>query len=71
MHCTNINRILKSLLIGSGLFREEDIRIKWTLIWYVSPHQHVQVRIGDRWINVDIWAHAYGIEFGDYTHGFH
>lgn len=71
LHCTNINYILKTLLIDSGFFKKEDIRTRWTLIWYVSPHQYAQVRINDKWINVDVWAHAFGIELGDHAHGFH
>jgi len=71
MHCNNINRILKSILIESGFFKKEDIKTRWTLIWYVSPHQYAQVRIGGKWIDIDIWAHVYGIKFGDYAHGFH
>lgn len=71
LHCSNINYILKTLLIKSGFFKEEDIRTRWTLIWFVSPHQYAQVRINNRWINIDIWAHVFGIELGDYAHGFH
>lgn len=71
MHCTNMNFLLRTMLIKSGLFNEEDIHLKWTFVWFVSPHQYVQVDVGDRWIDVDIWAKRYGIEFGDHAHGFH
>ncbi len=71
LHCTNLNYLMRTLLIRSGFFTEEDIRIKWTLIWYISPHQYLQIKVSDTWINIDIWAHAYGIEFGDNAHGFH
>jgi hypothetical protein len=71
LHCTNINYILRSLLINSKFFKESDIRIKWTLIWYISPHQYLQINVGNKWINVDIWSHNFGIKFGDYSHGWH
>jgi len=71
LHCTNINYVMRTLLIKSNFFKEDDIRLKWTLIWYVSPHQYLQVKVDDKWINVDIWAYVYGIKFGDNAHGFH
>lgn len=71
LHCNNMNYILRILLIKSGFFVEDDIRLRWTQIWYISPHQFVQVRIDGKWINIDIWAHAYGINFSDNAHGFH
>lgn len=71
LHCTNINKLLKSLLLASGHFAETDIKMRWTLIWYVSPHQYLQVRINDSWLSIDIWARVFGIAFGDYAHGFH
>lgn len=71
MHCTNINYLARILLVKSGKFSEDEIRIKWTLIWFVSPHQFLQVNIGNKWIDIDIWARTYGIEYGDHAHGFH
>jgi hypothetical protein len=71
LHCTHINFLLKILLVQSCVFTEEDIRTRWTLIWYISPHQYLQVRVGKEWIDVDIWAHVYGIPLGDHAHGFH
>lgn len=71
LHCTNINYIMRFLLIQSGFFKEKDIRTKWTLLWYISPHQYLQIRINTTWVNIDVWAYTYGIRFGDYAHGFH
>jgi hypothetical protein len=71
MHCTNINYLLRILLVGSGFFKEDNIRLKWTQVWFVSPHQYAQVKIGEKWIDVDIWARPYGIELGDHAHGWH
>lgn len=71
LHCNNINFLLRILLIKSNFFTESDIRIKWTLVWYVSPHQYLQVKLNDKWVDVDIWARPFGIGFGDHAHGFH
>lgn len=71
LHCTNLNILLRELLIHSGKFTDEDIQKKWTQIRYLSPHQYVRVRVGsEKWINVDVWAKTYGTKFGDYAHGF-
>ena len=72
MHCTNMNRILKELLVQSGHFSEKDVELRWTLLWCISPHQYVCARLSDgRTVYVDPWAYAHGIVFGDYAHGFH
>ena len=64
--------------IGSTL-KEKDIVPKYSLTYYTSPHQYLQVRIGkmkeidlenDKFVNVDIWGAANGIKFGDYANGF-
>jgi hypothetical protein len=72
LHCNKINYLLRILLIKSGFFKESDIELKWTLLWYISPHQYLRIKIDDSHkINVDVWGKAYKIKFGDYAHGFH
>jgi hypothetical protein len=72
LHCTNLNRLLRMLLVQSGHFADSDITMHWTLLWYVSPHQFAQVAMSDgRKIRIDLWAETYGIPFGDHAHGFH
>ena len=71
LHCTNINYLLRTILIRSNFFTEDEICLRWTQIWYISPHQYLQIKVDDRWIDIDIWAHVYGIEFGDHAQGFH
>ena len=71
LHCTNLNYLLRTLLVESGFFRDEELILRWTQIWYLSPHQYMQVIINNQAINIDIWAYAFGIKFGDYAHGFH
>lgn len=71
LHCNFLNYFLKVLLVKSKWFSEKDFRNKWTLVWYVSPHQYMQVRLGRKWVNVDAWGASHKIPFGSYAHGFH
>ncbi|MFC1645228.1 hypothetical protein ACFL08_04335 [Patescibacteria group bacterium] len=70
--CTNLNHLLKITLIHTKFFTEADIQTKWTLIWFISLHQYLRVRVnGSKFINVDPWGKAYGVKFGGYSNGFH
>jgi hypothetical protein len=74
--CMQMNYLLKILLVKSGFFKEEDIKLPWVLLltWrtFIHPHQYARVKINDnKYINVDIWAKFCGIEFGDYSHWAH
>ena len=70
LHCHNLNYLLRILLIKSGFFSEEDIKLGWSMVWYISPHQYLKIDVGEEVINVDLWGSAYGRAFGDYGHGF-
>jgi hypothetical protein len=42
------------------------------MVCIISPHQYLSVKISDeKFINVDAWGRAYGIELGKYTRGFY
>ncbi len=72
MHCTHLNKLLRILLVQSGHFSGDAIRTRWTLLWWFSPHEYAVVTLRDgRQIAVDVWAHVYGIPFGDHAHGWH
>lgn len=72
MHCTNVNYVMKFLLVKSGFFEESDIIQQWTQVWYISPHQYLKIRIKDnQFVNIDIWGKVYGINFGDFAKGFY
>jgi hypothetical protein len=71
LHCANINYVMRILLIRSEFFREKDIFIKWTQIWYISPHQYLCVKVNNNLINTDIWGYVYGVKFGCYARGFY
>lgn len=71
MHCTNQNYLLALLLVKGGYFDESDIRLRWTLVSYLSPHQYLAVKIeANKWVNADCWGRHYGIAYGNYAHGF-
>lgn len=68
--CTNLNRVLRDLLIQTQWYEVSDVRYRWTAIWLFSPHQYVQVYIDDDWVDVDVWGYAYGVPLGEYSSGF-
>lgn len=71
MHCTNQNYLLALLLVKGGFFDESDIRLRWTTVNYISPHQYLTIKVADdKWVNVDCWGRHYGISYGNYAHGF-
>lgn len=71
LHCTKLNYLIRILLIKGGLFKEEDIELRWTSTWLIFPHQYLKVKINkNKFINVDLWGKAYGIPFGSYARGF-
>lgn len=47
LHCTHLNHLMKVLLVHSGWFHSRDIRIRWTLVWGISPHQYLRIRLND------------------------
>lgn len=72
LHCTTLNYLLRVLLVKSRLFIDNDIKLKLTLVYYISIHQYLKVKINkNKSINVDLWGQAYGTKLGDYAHGFH
>ena len=70
LHCTNQNYLLALLLIKGGFFKEEDVQPKWGRLWLFSPHQHLRVKVGHKFVDVDAWGRSYDVPFGDYAHGF-
>ncbi len=72
LHCTNMNFLLRILIVKSGWFTDEDIKPTWTFVWLFSPHQYLKIRLSEsNYVNVDIWGAAHGISYGDYARGFH
>ena len=71
IQCHVMNYVLRIMLVKSGWFSDKDIELKRTLVWYISPHQYLRVRVGRKFINVDAHVAAFGVPFGEYAHGFH
>lgn len=64
--CNIQNYLVKIMLLESGRFSEKDIKVMNTFCT-VTPHQYLQVKIGDEWINVDAWGSEYGASFGEHA----
>ena len=67
-HCTHLNYLLRTLLIKSKKFKEQDIKQKLTMLWYISPHQYLKIKIKNTWIDVDPWGETYNTKIGEHTH---
>jgi hypothetical protein len=71
LSCLIMNYLMATAILKSGKFAVKDLSLKWTLIMYFHPHQYIRVRIGDNeYINVDPWAAAVGLHFGEVAEGF-
>lgn len=69
-HCTNLNYLLRVLLVKSRVLKDKDIELKLTWI-YIAPHQYLKIRLGKtKFVNVDAWGAKHGIKFGDYARSF-
>lgn len=70
-HCTTMNMILTVLLVHSGYFTAEDIRIHHTFL-NMFIHQYLTVRVNGVWVDADpggaairhmpLGQHAWGIK---------
>ncbi len=71
LHCHHMNYLLRTLLLASGKFQPDDIEVKWTQIWFLSPHQYLVITLdnGER-VDIDLWGRVYRIPFGSHAHGF-
>ena len=67
LHCTTMNYLLRIMAVKSGLFADQDIKLKFTNTWYVAPHQYLEVDLanGEK-VTLDPWNYQYGIDYGEY-----
>jgi hypothetical protein len=71
IHCTNMNYLLRVLLIKSGKFTEKDI--KWRIAWVYGfhLHQYSKIRVAKKkHIKVDVWGYFFNVPFGKYAYNF-
>lgn len=70
MHCTHQNFLLRILLTKSGWFSEQEIQFGYSLVWYISPHQFLKIKINDKIVAADPWNHHFGVPLGYFASGF-
>lgn len=70
LHCHHQNYLLRLLLIESGHFTEADIELGHSLVWFISIHQYLKVKVNGRWLAADPWNSDYGATLGEYASGF-
>lgn len=70
MHCTHQNFLLRLLLIKSGWFLEEDILLGYSLVWDISLHQYLKIKVDNKVIAADPWNHRFGVPLGFFASGF-
>ncbi|MFA6306702.1 MAG: hypothetical protein WCV70_03540 [Patescibacteria group bacterium] len=61
--CTVNNYLLKIFLVSSGWFKEEDIRRRHVFVNFIL-HQYLQVKINDKWLDVDVGEKQRGLPIG-------
>jgi len=71
LHCTNFCYLLRTLLVKSEIFKEEEVKQKLSWVYYYWPHQYLKIKLGGEVVNIDAWGKKRGIRFGDYAKGFH
>jgi len=64
--CNQSNFLMRVFLIKSGFFKEEEVRRKSVFLNFV-PHQYLQVKIDDKWINVDVDEKHKGFKIGEHN----
>ena len=52
IYCTGINFVIYTMLVNSKFFKVSDIKVKHCFANMIL-HQYLQVKIGDKWIDVD------------------
>ena len=55
MHCTQLNYLLRLMLVNSGMFDDKDIKQRITTT-RLCIHQYLKVKLNGKWIDADPWA---------------
>lgn len=67
LHCTQMNYLLRYILVRSGKVKDGHIKQKLTNSWSLSPHQYLEIKVKDEILILDPWNYQFGINFG--SHG--
>ncbi len=70
LHCTQQNFLFRILLIKSGWLKDDQIELRFSFVWYISPHQFLKVKLKEKTIAIDPWNYDLGAKFGQYASGF-
>ncbi len=70
MHCTQQNYLLRTLLVKGNKISDENIRLGYSLVWGISPHQFLIVRYKGQEIALDPWNYGRGAKLGRFASGF-
>jgi len=67
--CTVSSFLLKIFLVRSGWFKETDIRRRHVFMNFVI-HQYLQVKLGSKWLDVDVGEKYWGMSLGQHAEWF-
>lgn len=67
--CTIQGYVLRVMLIKSGYFTEDDIKLCHSFVDFVI-HLSIKVNIDGEWVNMDPWGYKSGVPYGKYASGF-
>jgi hypothetical protein len=70
MHCNQQNFLLRLLLVKSGKVEDSEIKFGYSMIWYMSLHQYLKIKVGDIYLAADPWNYSRGAALGKYASGF-
>ena len=61
--CNQSNFLMRIFLVKSGFFKEEKIRRRYVFVNFV-PHQYLQVKVDNKWLDVDVGEKYRGMLIG-------
>lgn len=67
--CTLSNFLLTIFLVKSNFFKAEDIKRRYVFVNFV-PHQYLKVKLGSKWVDVDVGEKQRGMPMGKYLRFF-
>jgi len=70
MHCTQLNYLLRVLLVKGNKIQDTHIELGYSLVWYVSPHQFLIVKYKGNDIALDPWNYDLGAYLNTFASGF-
>ena len=66
IHCQWANFLLKIFLVKSEFFKEDEIRPRYAFLNFI-PHQYLQVKISNKWVDVDVDEKYKGYKIGEHN----